>query len=115
MRQLAAGLVLAAAMAMTAPASAQNAVSAPDMPPNAREWVRPAPRSEGAARPERMRPHRRHAHARRLHPGWRSPADHAANRLNRQQLLGGATYYRRAAPAAYDGAFAPAPYSPSGY
>ena len=84
MRQLAAGLVLAAAMAMamamTAPASAQNAVSAPDMPPNPREWVRPAPRSEGAARPERMRPHRRHAHARRLHPGWRSPADHAANR-----------------------------------
>jgi Ni/Co efflux regulator RcnB len=115
MRQLAIGLVFAAVMAMTAAASAQNAASAPDRPPNAREWVRPAPPAEATARPERMRPHRRYAQTRRFHPGWRSPADHAANRLNRQQLLGGGTYYRRAAPAAYDGAFGPAPYSPSGY
>jgi hypothetical protein len=114
MRQLVTGLVFAAAIAITAPASAQNAASAPDVPSNAREWVAPPRGSEAAVRPERMRPHRQHAQLRRLHRGWRSPADHAANRLNRQQLVGGATYFRRAA-SAYDGAYGPAPYSPSGY
>jgi hypothetical protein len=114
MRHLATLFVFAAAIAVTAPASAQDATAAPDATRGAREWAQPGPRPEHAARPERARPRRHHAHIRHPHRGWRSPADSMANRLNRRQLRGGAAYYYPVAPA-YGGTWGPSPYSPSGY
>jgi len=116
MRHSAIGLAFAAAVALTAPAAAQDAAPSPDAPSGTREWLQPGPRSAQATRPERARPHRHHAQIRhlKLHRGWRSPADSMANRLNRRQLVGGAAYYYPAAPA-YRGTWGPSPYSPSGY
>jgi len=76
-------IAIAAAIAAAAPASAQGISASPDAATSGPQGrVEPAPGSERAAGLGGMRRHRRHTEQmRRYHHGWRSSADHMANRL----------------------------------
>lgn len=117
MRHLFIGLALTAFLAIAAPAWPQTPSTATPLSPapgSSREWVQPAPGSQEAAAPGGIRHHRRYAHhPRSYHPGWRSSADHMANRLNRQELTGRVVWYGNR-PSNYRGAYGPSPYSSSG-
>jgi hypothetical protein len=107
------GLLLACAtvlaVASTASAQTPRGNAMPDAPGAGRDWVQPAPASKEPTTAIGARRHRPTLHARR-HSRWRSPGDHIANRLNRQELRGGVVWYGR--PSSYKGAiYGPSPYS----
>src|SRR5947209_15681567 len=102
------GCITALAVASTASAQMPGGKAITEAPSTGRDWVQPAP---AAKEPIIVARHHRPSalHARR-HSRWRSPGDHIANRLNRQELRVGVVWY--GSPSSYNGAiYGPSPYS----
>lgn len=114
MKDLIVAAILPAALALATPSAAQSppTLSVPSMPPtHSQAWVQPTPATpkSGALH---GRPHRPSAHRAWRYGHWRSSSDHVANRLNRQELMGGMWYGNAASsPRGYG----PRPHSSEGY
>ena len=114
MKDLLLAAILPAAFAFATPSTAQNppVPSVPSMPsPHSQKWVQPTPATpkSGALH---GRPRRPSAHRAWHYGHWRSPSDYVANRLNRQELMGGMWYGNAASPPR---GYGPRPYSSEGY